>query len=124
MLGDIVELFEQRQIAVRLDVAHGAGIAVPIPGAAKVTGLLNDSDIVKAGLAQPAAHQQSAETAADDGHLHLVIQRVALDPLGIGVVGVAGEFVSDFLVLRVAVLAQPLVALVAIFGPQLNRVKA
>ena len=29
---DVVQLFEQRQIAVRLDVAHGAWIAIPIPG--------------------------------------------------------------------------------------------
>ena len=72
---DVVQLFEQRQIAVRLDIAHGTGIAVPIPGAAKVAGFLNDSDIVKAGLAQPAAHQQPAETAADDGYLHLVGER-------------------------------------------------
>ena len=121
---DVVQLLEQRQVAIRLDVAHGAGVAVPIPRAAEVTGLLNHPEVVEAGLAQPSAHEQTAETAADDSHLHLVVERGAFGPLGVGVVSVAGEFVSDLLVLCVPVLAQPLVALKAIFGRKLSRVKA
>ena len=36
LLRDVAELFEQRQVAVAFDVALGARIAVPVPGAAEV----------------------------------------------------------------------------------------
>ena len=38
MLWHIAQLFKERQVAIRLHVAHGSGIAVPIPSAAKVPG--------------------------------------------------------------------------------------
>ena len=73
----VAELFEQRQVDVRLDVAHRARVAVPVPGAAEVAALLDDAHVVDAGLAQPRAGQQAAEAAADDHHLDLVGERRA-----------------------------------------------
>ena len=37
----VAELLEQRQVDVRLDVAHRARVAVPVPGAAEVAALLD-----------------------------------------------------------------------------------
>ena len=59
----------------------GAGIAVPVPRAAEVAALLDDADVVDARLAQPRAGEQAAEAAADDQHLDLVGQRLALEPV-------------------------------------------
>ena len=42
LLRHVAELFEQRQVAIALDVALGAGIAVPVPGAAEVAAGLDD----------------------------------------------------------------------------------
>ena len=55
LLRDVAELLEQRQVAVALDVALGAGIAVPVPGAAEVAARLDDAEVLEAGLAQPRA---------------------------------------------------------------------
>jgi hypothetical protein len=43
-------LLEQREVDVGLHVALGPRIAVPVPGAAEITALFNDADIVDAGL--------------------------------------------------------------------------
>ena len=57
----VAELFEQRQVDVRLDVAHRARVAVPVPGAAEVAALLDDADVrrrrPRAGAPRPAARR-------------------------------------------------------------------
>ena len=113
VLRHVCQLFEQRQVAVRLDVAHRARVAIPIPRASEVACLLDDPDALVARLAQLGAHQQTAEAAADDGDVHLVEERLSLDTFGVWVVDVVGEVADHFDVLLVAVVAQPLVA----FGP-------
>ncbi len=112
MLGDVVEFFEQGEITVGFDIAHGARVAVPIPGAAEVAGLFNHPNIVKTGLLEPSAHEPSAKAPADDGHLHLVIERIAFDALGVGIVVVSGEIAANLLVLRIAVFPEPFVTFV------------
>ena len=79
LLRDVADLLEQRQVDVRLDVAHRARVAVPVPGAAEVAALLDDADVVDAGLAQPRAGEQAAEAAADDDDVDLVGERLALE---------------------------------------------
>jgi hypothetical protein len=119
VLRHVAELFQERQVDVAFHVAHGAGIAVPVPGAAEVAGVLHHADALEAGLAQPRAHQQAAEPAADDRELHLVGDRVAGEArLHIGVVDVVGIFRLDLDVLARAVLAQALVALGQVFRMQ------
>src|SRR5881628_2953773 len=60
-LRDIAGLFEQRQIHVGFDVTLGAGIAVPVPGPAKIPGLLDDANVRDPGLLQPRRRQQAAK---------------------------------------------------------------
>ena len=119
VLGDVAQLFEQRQVAVGFHVAHGAGIAVPVPGAAEVAGALDDPDALDPSVAQPRAHEQAAEAAADDRHFDLVEYGFAGEArIDVGILDVVGELGLDLDVLGVAVLAQALVALGQIFVVQ------
>jgi hypothetical protein len=126
LLGrDAAELLEQRQIDVRLDVAHRAGVAVPVPGAPEVAALLDDPDVLYARLAQPRAGEEAPEAAADHERLDLVLQRRAAEPrLDVRVLDVAREAAAHLDVLRVAVGAQPLVALRAVARAQRVGVEA
>ena len=45
---DVVHLLEHRHVDVRLDVAHHARVAVPVPGAADAAGLVDQADAVDA----------------------------------------------------------------------------
>src|SRR5881275_891781 len=54
-----------------LDVAACAGIAVPVPGAADVAGLL-DHDNGEAGLAQAMQEIEAGKPGADDGDIDLL----------------------------------------------------
>ena len=125
LLRHVAELFEQRQIRVGLDVAGDARVAVPVPGAAEVARRIDHADVLDARLAQPRARQQAAEAAADHHHLDLVRERRAREArLGVGIVEVVGEAALHLDVLRVAVVAQALVALLAIAGAQRVRVES
>ena len=59
---DVADLLEQRQVDVRLDVARRARVAVPVPGAAEVAALLDEAEVVDAGLAQPRARPAGRRT--------------------------------------------------------------
>ena len=54
--GDVVELLEHREVDVRLDVAHHARVAVPVPGSADAARLVEDVgfDLVDLNLGCPA----------------------------------------------------------------------
>ncbi len=124
LLRHVADLLEQRQVGVGLDVAGDARVAVPVPGAAEVRGRVDDADVLDAGLAQPRAGQQPPEAAADHQHLDLVEERLALEAgLRVGVVEEVGELALDLDVLLVAVLAQALVALLAVLLAQGRRVE-
>ena len=49
-LGDVACLFKERQIAVRLNIALGPGISIPVPGAAKIGTTLDNTHILNTGL--------------------------------------------------------------------------
>ncbi len=75
--------------------------------------------LVDAALAQPGAGEQPAEAAADDDHVDLVGERLALDRLvDVRIVDEVRELAGDLDVLLVAVLADALVALVAVLLAQ------
>ena len=98
-------------------VSHWApGIAVPVPGAADVAALLDDADVVDAGLLEPGAGDEAGEAAADQGDGDLGADRVPLGPAGRRGRRVVGEGPGGLDVLLVAVLAQPLVALGPVAG--------
>ena len=56
-LRHVAEFFEEWQINVGFHVTLCAGIAVPVPGAAKVASLLNNANVFDAGLSEPRARQ-------------------------------------------------------------------
>ena len=77
--GDVVELLEHRQVDVRLDVAHHARVAVPVPGAPDAARLVDDADPLDAGLAEVGAGQDPGDPPAHDHDVDVVGDRVALD---------------------------------------------
>ena len=115
-LGDVAELFEQRQIDVRLDVALRSGIAVPIPGAAEVAALLDDANVFDARFAQTRASEQAAEPAADHNDLDFIEKGHTVDGcVDIRIFDVVRESVPHLDVLLVTFDAQALVPFVAVF---------
>ena len=114
LLRDIAELLDERQIDVRLDVALGARITVPIPSAAEVAALLDDADVLNARLAQPGTGQESAKAAADDDDVGVVRQGFPLEGFDIRILHEVGEGLLDLDVLLVAVPSEALVPLLPI----------
>jgi len=103
-LRDVSDLFEQRHVDVRLDVAVDAGVPVPVPGAAEIPALFDDPDPLHARLPQPRAGEQPAEAAADDEHVDAVVERLAAESgLRVRIGGVAGELAAGRTVLAAAV---------------------
>ena len=91
--GNIAEFLQQRQVAIGLYVAHRAGIAVPVPGAAEIATGFHDPQALESRLAEAGAHQQATEAAADDSELNLVEDRFASHVLlHVWIFHVAGEF--------------------------------
>ena len=113
----VAGLFEQRHVDERGRVALGAGVAVPVPGAAEVAALLDDADVVDARLLQPGAGDEPGEAAADERDRDVVGDRLALGDGRVGVLEVVGELVLQLQVLRVAVGPQPLVPLLRRTSP-------
>ena len=115
--GDVVELFEHRQVDVGLDVAHHARVPVPVPGASDAAGLVDDADPLDAGLAELGAGEDPGDPPAHDDDIDLVGDRVALDKRRERIVAVAGEMLVGPQVADVGAAGdQPLVSLGEIFG--------
>src|SRR4051812_5517998 len=110
-------------VDVRLDVAHRAGIPVPIPRAPEVAAFLDHPDVADTGLAQTSGGEQSAEAATDHDDVDVVEQRVAFGAGDVGVVDIVGELTDDLAVLLVAVFTEALVALFSVLGPQRVRIE-
>ena len=89
--GDVIEFLEHRQVDVRLDVAHHAGVAVPVPGTTDSACLVDDADPLNAGLAEPSAGEDAGDPPADDHDIDVVDDRFALDERRERVRTVAGE---------------------------------
>ena len=90
--GDVLHLFQQREVGVRLDVAGDAGIAVPVPRAADVAALLAEAHVVEPGLAELVPQQEAGEPGADHQDLALVGQGLpGHGGGGVDVLQVAGE---------------------------------
>ena len=112
MLRHVIEFFKQRQIAVGLHIAHRTWIAIPIPGAAKITCFFDHTNVVEPRLAQSSRHQKSAKTAADYGDFHFIVQRrPAKSGLDVRIINVVGKFRGHLDILLVAVVAQAFVSL-------------
>ena len=73
----IAGFFEHRQVGIRLHVTRGARVAVPVPGATKVAGLVDDADAVDAFFAQIRGREHSSKAASHDHHFNVLCDRVA-----------------------------------------------
>ncbi len=114
---DVVELLEHREVDVRLDVAHHARVAVPVPGAPDAARLVDDADPLDAGLAEVGAGEDAGDPPAHDHDIDVVGDRVALDDRRERVVTVAGEVLVGPQVADVGPAGdQPLVALGEVLG--------
>ncbi len=74
--GHEAGLLEERQVDEGLDVAHAARIAVPVPGAPEVAGLLDDPDVGDPVLGEVDRREHSGEAAAHDHHGGVLDHRV------------------------------------------------
>ena len=86
--GDRADLFEERQVDVRLHVARRARVAVPVPGAPEVTAALEDEEVVDALLRQARRGEHPGEPATDDHDIGLDLLRGSLLDGGVRVFGV------------------------------------
>ena len=77
----VAGLFEEREVDERSRVALRAGVSVPVPRAAEVAALLDDADVVDAGLLQLGPGHESGEPTADEGDVDLVVERLAVEPV-------------------------------------------
>ncbi len=80
--GHVPGLFEQRHVHEGRGVALGTRVAVPVPGAAEVAALLDDADVVDAGLHEAGRGHEAGEAPADEGDRDVVVQRFALGRAG------------------------------------------
>jgi hypothetical protein len=111
-------LFEQRHIHERRGVALRAGVTVPVPSAAEVAALFDHAHVVHAGLDQARAGDEAREAAADEGERHVIALGLALYARRVRVVEVMRELALQAQVLRAAIRAQALVALLLVLGAQ------
>ena len=105
LLRHVAEFLEQGQIDVRLDVALGTRVAVPVPRAAEVAAFLDDANVLDARLAQPRTGQEAAEAATDHHDIDVVLKRLAFASLDVGVVDEVRKATTHFDVLLVAFVA-------------------
>ena len=89
----------------------GTWVLVPIPGAAEIAALFDNTNILKAFLSQSGSGQQPAEAAADDDDFDFVGDGVSFLAFHIPVIQVFFELTGDLNVLIVALFAQSLIAL-------------
>jgi hypothetical protein len=125
LLGrDIAELFQQRHVNVRFDVAGDSRIAIPVPGTADVGGLVDQPDIVDPELFQSCAYEQSAETGTDNRDVYRIGDGIA-GKAGIGprILTEARERARYFHVLGDPVRTQAPVAFLRVFLAQLSRIE-
>ncbi len=109
--GYVPGLLEERHVDEGRRVALRPRVAVPVPRAAEVAALLDDSDVLDTSLLQPRAGHETGEPAADDRDRHVVGFRLSGDDRHVGVLQVVIEVALDLEVLVVAVGAKTLGAL-------------
>ena len=69
---DVIHFFQQREIAIRLDVARDARITIPIPCTAYVSAFFAKAHILKTGLSQFVPEQKASEPCAHDQNVAFV----------------------------------------------------
>src|SRR3546814_11626580 len=109
-------LFEQRHVDIGFDVALGAGIAVPVPGAAEIAGLFDDANVGDADLVQFRRREKATETAPEHERIDRLVDRVAAKrAIDIQIVDVAAKVDGPLDLLPVSLGVQPTGAFLGIF---------
>ena len=111
----IARLFEQRQVDHRGRVATHPGIAVPIPGAADPTGLVDQANVIDPGLLEPGAYHQAGHPGADESEGDMIGNRIARYKGCVRIGRHVLELAGEALILSVAIGAQALGALGSVF---------
>ena len=84
--GHEAGIFKHRQVHVGLDVAHRAGITVPVPGTAEVAALFNDAEVVDTELAKIRRFEHAAKPTAHNHDIDIGDFRIASEArLDIGI---------------------------------------
>ena len=121
---DVVEFLEHGEVDVGLDVAHHARVAIPVPGSAHATGLIDDPYALHTGVAQLDAGEEPRDPAADNDDVDFVDDWLALCHRREGVVAVVGETLVGAQVQDVGAAGdQPFVPFGEVFGADLLRVE-
>ena len=90
---DVAHVFEHWHVDIGFDVARSARVAVPVPDAAEVAGLVDDDEVRDAAVGQFRRRLQAPEPRADDGDLNVANDGRALRRVvSIGIIQIAGEF--------------------------------
>ena len=106
-------------------VALGAGVTVPVPGAAEVAGFLDDAHIGDPGFLQLHRAHEAADAAAEYDRVEVLAQRFAREPrFDIRIAVKPGELTRHFDELVVAFSAQALRAFFRVFAPHLFGVES
>ena len=104
----VAGLFEERHVHEARCVALCARVPVPVPRAPEVAALLDDADVVDAGVLESGAGDQPGEAAADERHRHVVGLGGPLGPRRVRIVEIVGQLVLQLQILRVSVRPQAL----------------
>ena len=117
--GHVARLLEQRQIGVRLDVAHATRVAVPVPGTAEIAGFLNHREVAYTALGQVDGDEHPRKAATDDDDLGLFGERIAGEArLDVGVAVERRVLARELLVLADPVGTEALLALALVLLSQ------
>ena len=115
----VAGFFQQRQVAVGIVVALDAGIAVPVPDAAEIAGVVDIAEVRDSRNAEVIGGQYPAETPAQDGDVDLLGHRLARRHRLVRVGGVeVVELPGNPHILPLSRRVQALVALLPVFLAQ------
>ncbi len=76
LFRNVIELFEQRQVAIGIVVALDPGVTVPVPGAAEVPAQLQDPQIGDSRALQVRGRDQTRKAPAHDGDVEIFRDRI------------------------------------------------
>jgi hypothetical protein len=92
----VAGLLEIWEINVGFDIAPDPRIAIPVPGSAEISGVVNDPEVIHARLAELDCGGKSADACAHDDNVHLIgLNRPQSGFTAVRVVAKSGEIALD-----------------------------
>ena len=90
MAGDVAHFLAEGEVDGRFRVTGGAGIAIPIPGAAEVAAVLQEAKVGKPRFLQARRGDEASKAAADDEDFREVVPGRPGGDVAVGVLSVVG----------------------------------